>query len=386
MKLKAFKYRIYPTEAQKEFIHKHFGCARWIYNYALNKKINAYKEEKKTLSHYEIKKELPALKADANTAWLKEVDSHTLVSSLMNLDSAYKNFFKGRTGFPKFKSKHDGHQSYQSFQSVKVNFDSQELTLPKFDSRIKIIIHRKFEGKIKTTTISKTPTGKYFASILAETNEIIPDKVPIIESQKVGIDLGLKTFAVISDGTKIENPKHLKSALRRLKLRQRALSRKQKGSNSRAKAKLQVALTHEKVANKRNDFLHKASAMIVNKYDTIGLEDLNVNGMVKNSKLSQAISDASWGKFVELVKYKAEWSGKNVGQNDRFAPSSKLCTCGVKNKDLKLSDRVWTCESCGVTHDRDLLAANNIKKMAIYPQNKIREEIPKFTRGSYESQ
>lgn len=386
MKLKAYKYRIYPTLEEKELIHQHFGSSRWVYNYALNKKIVAYQTEKKSLSRFDIQAELPSLKADENTAWLKNVNSQTLQASLENLDKAYTKFFKEKKGFPKFKSKHDNRQSFSVPQSAKVNFETSKLSLPKFKTDIKIILHRKFEGKIKTTTILKTPTGKYFASILVEINEIIPIKAPIDENQAVGIDLGIKTFAVLSDGTQIENPKNLKRSLKRLKQRQRALSRKKKGSNNRNKARIKLASIHEKVTNQRLDFLHKTTAEIVQSYDTICLETLTASNMMKNHKLAQALSDIAIGKFNELLEYKAEWYGKNILRIGRFEPSSRLCTCGVINKELKLSHRTWTCNNCGATHDRDVLASNNIKRMAFHSQNKIRVERSEFTLGSYESQ
>jgi putative transposase len=267
-----------------------------------------------------------------------------------------------------------------------VDFETSKLSLPKFRTDIKIVLHRPFEGKIKTTTISKTPTGKYFASILVEVNEEIPTKAPIDENKAVGIDIGIKTFAVLSDGLSIENPRNLKRSLKRLKQRQRALSRKKKGSNNRNKAKVELAIVHEKVTNQRLDFLHKTSKVIVQNYDTICLEALTAKNMMKNHKLAQALSDISIGKFNDLLEYKAEWYGKNILRIGRFEPSSRLCTCGVINKELKLSDRVWTCKNCNTTHDRDVLASNNIKRMAFHSQNKIREEHPKSTLGSYESQ
>ena len=385
MKLKAFKYRIYPTLEQKELIHQHFGSARWIYNYALNKKIIAYQTEKKSLSRFDIQAEIPSLKKDEKTEWLKNVNSQTLQASLENLDKAYTRFFKEKKGFPNFKSKHDNRQSFSVPQNGKVDFETSKLSLPKFKTDIKIVLHRKFEGKSKTVTILKTPTGKYFASILVEVNETIPTKVPIDENKAVGIDLGIKTFAVLSDGLSIENPRNLKRSLKRLKQSQRALSRKKKGSRNCNKARIKLASIHEKVTNQRLDFLHKTSKMIVQNYDTICLETLTAKNMMKNHKLAQALSDIAIGKFNELLEYKAEWYGKNILRIGRFEPSSKLCTCGIINKELKLSDRVWTCKSCGTTHDRDVLASNNIKRMAFHSQNKIRVERSESTLGSYES-
>ena len=385
MKLKAFKYRIYPTVEQKELIHQHFGSARWIYNYALNKKMVAYQTEKKSLSCFDIQAEIPLLKKDEKTEWLKNVNSQTLQASLEHLDKAYSKFFKEKKGFPKFKSKHNNRQSFSVPQNGKVDFEASKLSLPKFKTDIKIVLHRKFEGKSKSITISKTPTGKYFASVLVEMNEIIPTKTPIDENKAVGIDLGIKTFAVLSDGLSIENPRNLKRSLKRLKQCQRAMSRKKKGSSNRDKARLRFASIHEKVTNQRTDFLHKTSNMIVQNYDTICLETLIASNMMKNHKLAQALSDIAIGKFNSQLEYKAKWYGKNILRIGRFEPSSRLCTCGIINKELKLSDRVWTCKSCNITHDRDVLASNNIKRMAFHSQNKIRVERSEFTLGSYES-
>ena len=368
--LKAFKYRIYPTEPQKVLIHQHFGCARWIYNYSLNKKMTSFQTEKKHLSRFDIQADIPNLKKQEETKWLKDVNSQTLQASLENLDKAFTRFFKEKKGFPKFKSKKDNRQSFQVPQSGKVNFEKSKLYLPKFKKGINIVLSRHFEGQVKTITISKTPTNKYFASILVETNDVIPIKVPIDENKAVGIDLGIKTFAVLSDGTSIENPRNLKTSLKRLKKKQRVLSRKTKGSKNRHKARIKLAVLHEKIANQRLDFLHKTTTMIVKNYDTICLETLKASNMIKNHKLAQALSDIAIGKFNELIEYKAEWYGKNILRIGQFLPSSKLCTCGIINRELKLSDRIWTCKSCNTTHDRDILASNNIKRMAFHSLNK----------------
>ena len=345
----------------------------------------AYQTEKKLLSCFDIQAEIPLLKKDEKTEWLKNVNSQTLQASVEHLDKAYSKFFKEKKGFPNFKSKHDNRQSFSVPQNGKVDFEASKLSLPKFKTDIKIVLHRKFEGKSKSITISKTPTGKYFASVLVEMNEIIPTKTPIDENKAVGIDLGIKTFAVLSDGLSIENPRNLKRSLKRLKQCQRAMSRKKKGSSNRNKARLRLASIHEKVTNQRIDFLHKTSNMIVQNYDTICLETLTANNMMKNHKLAQALSDIAIGKFNTQLEYKAKWYGKNILRIGRFEPSSRLCTCGIINKELKLSDRVWTCKSCNITHDRDVLASNNIKRMAFHSQNKIRVERSEFTLGSYES-
>ena len=361
---KAYKYRIQPNKEQEELISKHIGCSRWIYNYALNKKNKSYQETGKGLSRFDIQKDLPSLKKEENTSWLKEVNSQTLQASLENLDKAYTKFFKEKKGFPKFKSKKDNHQSFSIPQNTIVDFENGYINIPKFKTNIKCRLHRKFNGIIKTSTISKTPTGKYFISILVELNEELPKKKPLSENKAIGIDLGIKTFAVLSNRVEIENPKHLRKSIEKLKKLQRKVSKKQKGSSNRKKSIVKLAKLHEKVANQRLDFLHKTTYYLVTNYDTLCLETLKANNMMKNHKLAQALSDISIGKFNEILEYKAKWNGVNILRIGQFTPSSRMCTCGVVNKELKLSDRSWTCKSCGVKHDRDELAANNIKKFA----------------------
>ena len=364
MRHKAYKYRLYPTKEQEVLLSKHFGSARWIYNYALNKKIVAYQTNKESLSRFTIQKDLVTLKKSEDTEWLKEVNSQTLQASLENLDKAFTKFFRDKKGFPKFKSKHNNHQSFSVPQNGKINFETSTISLPKFKKPIRCKIHRKYNGNSKTVTISKTPTGKYFVSILVEVNEVPKINKPICENQAVGVDLGIKTFATLSNGVEIENPKHLKRSLEKLKALQRKVSKKQMGSSNRKKAVKRLAVLHERVANQRLDFLHKTTHYLVSNYDTVCLETLKASNMIKNHKLAQALSDISIGKFNEILEYKAEWNGVNILRIGQFEPSSKMCSCGAINKELKLSDRFWTCKSCGVKHHRDYLAATNIKRFA----------------------
>lgn len=369
MILRAYKYRCYPTEEQKILLAKHFGSSRWIYNYALDKKVKAYQTTKETLSRFTIQKDLPSLKKSEETCWLKEVNSQSLQASLEHLDRAFARFFKEKKGFPKFKSKHDNRQSFSVPQNGMVDFNSNTILLPKFKKPIKCRLHRKFEGKSKTVTVSKTPTGKYFISVLVEVNKELLKLKPIDENKAVGIDLGIKTFAVLSNGEEIQNPKHLRTALKRLKKQQRRVSKKVIGSNNRKKEVVKLAILHEKVSNKRNDFLHKVTAKLVSEHDTLCLETLKVSNMIKNHKLAQALSDISIGKFNEILEYNAKLNGVNILRIGQFEPSSKMCTCGVINNELKLSDREWTCKSCGETHNRDLLAAKNIKRFTFMKNN-----------------
>lgn len=370
--LKAYKYRLYPTKTQEVLLSKHFGCARYIYNYGLERKIKSYSETKKSVSRFTIQADLPKLKKAEATKWLTEVNSLSLQAALLNLDMAFTRFFKEKKGFPKFKSKHDNRQSFQVPQNTEVGYESNRVYLPKFKEGIKCRFDRHFKGKIKTSTISRTPTGKYFISILVETEDTIPNKAPIDENKAVGVDLGIKTFATLSDGTEIQNPRYLKKALKRLKCLQRSVSRKKKGSNSRKKAVKLLARQYEKVANKRKDFLHKTSKYLIYHYDTICLETLSASNMLKNHMLAQALSDISIGTFNAYMDYKAEWYGKNIIRIGRFEPSSKMCSCGHVHRGLKLSDRVWTCPTCGAVNQRDLLAARNIKKFAFKLNNTAR--------------
>lgn len=370
--LKVYKYRLYPTKTQEVLLAKHFGCARYIYNYGLERKIKFYSETKKSVSRFTIQADLPKLKKAEATKWLSEVSAQTLQASLLNLDMAFTRFFKQKKGFPKFKSKHDNRQSFQVPQYTKVDYDAKRVFLPKFKEGIKCKFDRQFSGKIKTSTVSRTPTSKYFISILVETEDAIPNKAPIDENKAVGVDLGIKTFATLSDGTEIQNPKYLKKALKKLKRLHRSLSRKVKGSNSRKKAVKLLARQYEKVADRRQDFLHKTSKYLIDHYDTICLETLSASNMVKNHRLAQALSDISISTFNAYMDYKAGWYGKNIIRIGIFEPSSKMCSCGHIHRGLKLSDRVWTCPSCGAVNQRDLLAAQNIKKFAFKLNNTAR--------------
>lgn len=371
MKYRAYRYRLYPNEEQKVLIAKHLGSCRFIYNYALAKKVKAYQVDGTNLSRFDIQADLPNMKKFDEYCWLKEVNSLSLQASLANLDSAYTKFFHEHKGFPNFKSKKDSKQSFSIPQNTKVDFENGRIFIPKFKSGIKAILHRTFDGIVKTSTITRTSTGKYFISILVEVDEPDVSMKPICENKAVGIDLGIKTFAVLSDGTEIPNPRHLKQSLDKVKKLQRSLLHKTKGSKNRDKERRKLALAHEQVTNRRNDFLHKVTSYLVNNYDTICLEDLNVKGMIKNHHLAQSLSDIAIGTFNTLLEYKAKERGVNILRIGRFEPSSKMCTCGYINHNLTLAIREWTCPECGSIHDRDLLAANNIKRFAFRKINTV---------------
>ena len=360
--LKAYKYRIFPNETQKGQLQRFFGVSRLVYNFGLETKTTAYASNKKSISKYDLIKQLPELKKEFD--FIKECPSQVLQHSLINLDTAYQNFFKGKGQFPKFKNKYSK-QSITFPQGYKVLFDEGVIRLPKLKD-ISIDYHRKFEGKTKRVTLSKTVTNKYFVSILVDTELELPKKKPIKLSTSVGVDFGIKDLAITSDGVFYANKRFFKSQQKRLRVEQRSLARKQKDSKNREKQRIKVALLQEKIRNQRTDYLHKISTELIRKYDTIALEDLAVRNMVKNRCLSKAISDMGWRQLRTMLEYKAAWYGKNIVIIGRFAPSSKICSnCGNRKSDLKLSDRIYNCDKCGFSEDRDLNAAQNIKNFGV---------------------
>uniref|UniRef100_UPI004027D630 RNA-guided endonuclease TnpB family protein n=1 Tax=Alloprevotella sp. TaxID=1872471 RepID=UPI004027D630 len=365
--LRAYKYRIYPTDEQKALLAKTFGCCRFVYNWALNLKITAYKERKKTLGNVYLTK-LMKSELKAEHEWLSEVNSQSLQSALRNLDAAYSNFFRNikAVGFPRFKSRKKK-QSFLCPQHCRVDFEKGTITIPKAKD-IPAVLHRKFKGIVKTVTVSMTPSGRYFASVLVDTAIQEISVTPIQGDTALGIDLGIKSLAVCSDGRTFDNPKNLQKSLDRLKLLQKRLSRKQKGSANHNKARSRVARLHEHIANSRKDNLHKITHALTHdsQVRTICMENLNVKGMQRNHHLAQAVGDASFGTFRTLLEYKCRWYGVNLIKIDRFAPSSKTCgKCGYVYKGLKLSERSWTCPECGTHHDRDFNATCNIKEFGL---------------------
>jgi putative transposase len=363
MVIRAYKFRLYPNPAQSEMLEKHFGCARFVFNFGLEQKSKAYSARQEKLSCLALMNRLPQLKAEL--PWLAEVNAQSLQMALRNLDVAFTNFFKKNTAYPTFKSR-KGRQSFQCPQSCSVDFEKGVLHIPKVKG-IKTKFHRQFQGKTKTVTISRTPTGKYFASLLVEQVGQEPPLTTVTDNT-LGLDVGLKHFLITSDGEKVANPKHLRRSAKKLGRIQHAFSRQQKGSKRCQKRKKQLARLHEKVANQRADFLHKVTHRLIceNQAETYAIEDLAVKNMVKNHCLARSISDASWGQFFQFLSYKAERSGKNIITIGRFEPSSKRChVCGYINQSLTLKDRDWTCSSCESPHDRDINAAKNIKAFAL---------------------
>ena len=360
--IKTYKYRIFPDIKQIDTLTNIFGQVRFVYNLGLETKISAYVGNKKNITCFDLIKQIKELK-DTECSWLKESPSQALQMSLRNLDNAYTNFFKGN-GFPKFKNKHSK-QSFQLPQGVKLSKDNKMIFIPKL-KYVSIDIHRIFDGEIKTVTISKTKTNKYYISILIDTKIEKSIKKLVNESTSVGIDLGIKDFCITSDGKKFENKDFFKSAMNKLRIEQRSLTRKKKGSNHYFKQKLVVALLHEKIKNQRHDYLHKISKYLVDTYDTICIENLATNNLLKNSNLARAISDMGWSEFRSMLEYKTDWYGKNLSVIGRFEPSSKTCShCGTINKNLTLNDRIWTCNKCNSIHDRDINAAINIKNFGL---------------------
>ena len=355
---KAYKFRIYPNKTQEILIQKTFGCVRFVYNYFLDKRITAYKEDKVTLTYNKCSKELTKLKQELT--WLKEPDKCSLQNALKHLDIAFQNFFnRENVGYPKFKSKKNRHKSYKTnFSNNNITFEGSKIKLPKI-GKVRIRDKQIPQGRILNATVSQTPSGKYFVSICCTDVE----KPDFIRTDKyVGIDLGIKDFVITSDGDKYSNPKYLKQSLNKLAKLQRELSRKTRGGSNWNKARIKVARLYERITNQRKDMLNKLSSELVRKYDVICIEDLQVSNMIKNHNLAQSISDASWSEFVRQLEYKSKWYGKELIKVDRFFPSSQTCSvCGYINKATKnLAVRTWICPDCNAKHDRDINASINI--------------------------
>lgn len=381
--LKAYKYRLYPTKDQREYLDRNFGAVRFIWN-ALVANFNAYGSDDhvKNLSEILIKQ---------NNPWLKECISYSIQQKRMDFQETSRQFFnknrKKKLGRMKFKKRGVGRDSFRIpgqavGYSEAINFETKRIKIPKM-TPIKVIIDREFTGQLRSLTISKTKTNEYYVSCLVEEDDVQPLKKT---GKEVGIDLGVSSLITTSCGIKFENPKYYRKTQAKLKRAQRHLSRKKKDSNRYKKQKLKVSKIHEKISRQRSWFNHCLSKHLVNNFDTIFVEDLNVKGMVKNRSLSKSIHDASWTSLISMIKYKAEWGGKDFHKIDRFYPSSKIChSCDHKN-ELKLSHRIWSCYNCGMEHDRDINAAFNILRqgrLELFGEvmENTSEESPDYSRG-----
>ena len=388
---KAYKYRIYPTKEQEILFSKHFGAKRFVWNYFLNERKNAYLQNNKTLNYYDNARDLTQLKKKEEFAWLKEVNSQSVQASLRDLEVAYSKFFIKQCKFPRFKSRKDK-QSFRIPQFVE--YSDKQLWIPKCKTPIQVNEDRPVEGEILFATISKSPSGKYYVAITCEVEHTPYAK----NTNKVGVDLGIKDLAICSDGKVYPNIKTAKRFSKKLAFEQKQLSKKQKGSNSRNRQRIKVARIHEKIGNRRNNHIHQITTQLVRENQTICVEDLSVTNMMKNHCLAKSIADVAWGEFLRQLQYKCKWNERELVTIGKFFPSSKTCNkCKWVNQDLTLADRDWTCPKCGTLLNRDLNASMNILEQGVNNLNsgcgtqsedkqKRREALPRGKSKNCETQ
>ncbi|CAI2526598.1 transposase, IS605 OrfB family [Serratia fonticola] len=353
---RAYKYRFYPTQDQIEFLAQTFGCVRFVYNSVLRWRTDAYRERQEKIGYIQANARLTALKKEPELTWLNDVSCVPLQQTLRHQQTAFSNFFAGRAKYPTFKSKH--HKQSAEFTASAFKYRNGKLYMAKSTTPLHVRWSRELPSTPSTVTISKDASGRYFVSCLCE----FESKSLPVTAKMTGIDIGLKDLFVTDSGFKTGNPRHTAKYAKRLALLQRRLSKKKKGSRNRAKARLKVAKLHAKMADCRMDSLHKLSRKLINENQVVCVESLKVKNMLRNPKLSKAISDAGWGEFVRQLQYKAKGSGRSVVAIDQFFPSSKRCSCcGFTMEKMPLDVRHWHCPECGADHDRDINAARNIK-------------------------
>ena len=372
--VKVYKYKLNPNKTQETAMNQFLGSTRFIYNWGLNRKSEQYKLNGTSPNYNALAKELTLLKQTDGYTWLQDVPIDALQQSLRNLENAFTRFFREHKGYPKFKSKKDNYSSYKVIKSVHFDFTNWKVKLPKLGwvNLCKNHIFNQLNSKQGTVTVSKDCCGTYWCSVVVDDMQGKPSKAKMVESTAVGIDLGIKDFAILSDGTKFSNPKYYERSQKKLAKLQRQFAKSEKYSHRHELLRIKIAKVYRSITNQQNDMLHKLSTYLINSYDNICLEDLNVEGMMQNHHLAKSIQSVSWSTFVNMLSYKSEWKGKNVIFIGRYEPSSKLChNCGHINRDLKLSDREWTCPICGEHLDRDINAAINIRHIAFEKQNLI---------------
>ncbi|QXD15937.1 transposase [Rhodocaloribacter litoris] len=355
--IRTYRYRAYPNAEQRENLARTFGCARWVYNWGLERRTNAYYGEGKSLTYNSLAVELTQVKKREETKWLQEVSSVVLQQSLRNLERAFTNFFEQRAGYPRFKRKSANQSATYANSAFRFDPETMTLTLAKQKTPLKIRWSQKPEGEVVKVTVTLDSSGRYHVCLHCR---CCVEPMPKT-GKRIGVDLGLNDVVVTSDGFRSGNPKHLRKAYYRLRRAQKALSRKQKGSNNYGKARRRLAKIHARIADQRNDFIHKLTTDLVKNHDVIAVESLAVKNMMNNHCLARSISEASWGEIVRGLEYKCAWYGRTLIKVDRWFPSSKRCSdCGHIKETIPLNVHRWTCEACGVEHDRDVNAAKNI--------------------------